>query len=56
MIVGLAKEVLEVTTVSGEELFVALVNNVIIQVKLINGANVGAITTAHRETYNENYQ
>ena len=56
MMVGPAKEALEVTTASGGELFIALVNNAMIQVGLANGANAEAIATTYRETYNENCQ
>ena len=56
MMVGLAKEALEVTTAPEEELFAALVNNAIIQARLANEANIEAIVTTYRETYNENYQ
>ena len=51
-----AKEALEFATAPGGELFVALVNNTVIQAGIANGANAGAIATVHRETYNENCQ
>src|SRR3954447_8056549 len=56
MMAGPAKEALEVTTASGEELFVALANNNTVQARIAEGANAATIAAAHRETYNENYQ
>ena len=53
---GSAKEALEAAAAPGGELFVALANNNTVQIGIAEGANVATIATAHRETYNENYQ
>ena len=51
MIVGLVKEALETITTLVGELFIALVNNTAIQVKIAIEVNTVTIITAYKEIY-----